>query len=65
MVFIDIQIKEPTLESLVKKKKEYKPTKMMEVKEACSQLLQAIGNETIPGNKSKLYLVMNIYLFFN
>lgn len=42
LFFIDIQVKEPTWESLTKKKKEYQPSRFMEVKQACSQLLEII-----------------------
>lgn len=42
LFFIDIQVKEPTWESITKKKKEYQPSRFMEVKQACSQLLQII-----------------------
>lgn len=41
-IFIDIRVKEPTWESITKKKKEYQPSRFMEVKQACSQLLQII-----------------------
>jgi hypothetical protein len=38
----DIRIKEPTLESLTKKKKEYQPPHFMSVREAAGQLLEII-----------------------
>lgn len=40
--FVDIKVKEPTLESLVKKKKQYMPPRFMSVSEAAQQLLQII-----------------------
>ncbi|XP_050439421.1 diphthine methyl ester synthase [Adelges cooleyi] len=43
LCLLDIQVKEPTWESITKKKKEYQPSRFMEVKEACSQLLQIIN----------------------
>jgi diphthine synthase len=39
---IDIHVKEPTLESLTKKKKEYQPPRFMSVSEAAVQLLEII-----------------------
>lgn len=38
----DIRVKEPTLESLTKKKKEYQPPHFMSVSEAAGQLLEII-----------------------
>lgn len=40
--FSDIKVKEPTLESLTKKKKEYMPPKFMSVQEAARQILKII-----------------------
>lgn len=40
--FIDIRVKEPTLESLTKKRKEYQPPRFMSVSEAAEQLLDII-----------------------
>lgn len=40
--FVDIKVKEPTLESLTKKKKEYMPPRFMSVSEASQQLLEVI-----------------------
>lgn len=39
---LDIRVKEPTLESLMKKKREYQPPRFMSVAEAAQQLLQII-----------------------
>jgi hypothetical protein len=40
--FIDIRVKEPTFESLTKKRKEYQPPRFMSVNEAAEQLLEII-----------------------
>lgn len=42
LCLLDIKVKEPTLESLMKKKREYMPPKFMSVSEAADQLLQII-----------------------
>lgn len=42
LCLLDIKVKEPTLESLTKKKKEYMPPKFMTVSEAADQLLKII-----------------------
>lgn len=47
--YLDIKVKEPTLESLTKKKKEYMPSKFMSVSEATEQILQIIDNEKLEG----------------
>lgn len=39
---LDIKVKEPTLESLTKKKKEYMPPRFMSVAEASQQILEII-----------------------
>lgn len=43
LCLLDIKVKEPTLESLTKKKKEYMPPKFMSVSEASQQLLAIIS----------------------
>lgn len=48
--FSDIKVKEPTLESLTKKKREYLPPLFMSVKEASKQLLEIL--ETHSNNES-------------
>lgn len=48
--FIDIKVKEPTLESLTKKKREYMPPKFMSVSEACSQILKIIEKLQLSGD---------------
>lgn len=42
LCLLDIKVKEPTLESILKKKKVYMPPKFMSVAEAAEQLLQII-----------------------
>ncbi|KAE8742823.1 hypothetical protein FOCC_FOCC011561 [Frankliniella occidentalis] len=44
---VDIKVKEPTLESMTKKKKEYMPPRFMSVSEASQQLLKIIQNERL------------------
>lgn len=46
---IDIQVKEPTLESLMKKKVVYKPPRFMTVAEAADQLLQIVRRKRDEG----------------
>lgn len=52
-LFLDIQVKEPTWESLTKKTKVYQPPRFMEVNQACSQLLQIIDNNDYEGKNCK------------
>ncbi|XP_026669043.1 diphthine methyl ester synthase isoform X1 [Ceratina calcarata] len=59
LCLLDIKVKEPTIESIVKKKREYMPPQFMSVSEAAVQLLQIIEDrkETqVPGalNESSL-----------
>lgn len=42
LCLLDIKIKEPTIESIAKKKKEYMPSQFMSVSEAATQLLKII-----------------------
>lgn len=42
LCLLDIRVKEPTLESLMKKKKEYQPPRFMSTQEAVDQLIQII-----------------------
>lgn len=42
LCLLDIKVKEPTLESLTKKKKEYMPSKFMTTSEAAVQLIQIL-----------------------
>ncbi|KAB0804511.1 hypothetical protein PPYR_01481 [Photinus pyralis] len=43
LCLLDIKVKEPTLESLTKKKKEYMPPRFMSVSEATQQILEIIN----------------------
>ena len=49
LCLLDIRVKEPTLESLTKKKKEFQPPRFMSVSEAASQLLKIIRNKQHDG----------------
>ena len=49
LCLLDIKVKEPTLESLMKKKIEYMPPKFMSVSEAADQLLQIIQSKKESG----------------
>ena len=42
LCLLDIKVKEPTLESIVKKKKEYMPPRFMTVSEAATQLIEIV-----------------------
>lgn len=44
LCLLDIKVKEPTLETICKKKKEYYPPRFMSVAEAAKQLLEIIAN---------------------
>lgn len=46
---IDIRVKEPTLESLMKKKREYQPPRFMSVSEAAQQLLEILKRRRLDG----------------
>jgi len=54
LCLLDIKVKEPTLESLTRKKKEYMPPKFMSVSEAADQLLQIIQSKRDAGDSTKL-----------
>lgn len=45
----DIRVKEPTLESLTRKKKEYQPPRFMSVAEAAQQLLRIVDRRRESG----------------
>lgn len=49
LCLLDIKVKEPTLESMTKKKKEYLPPRFMTVNEAASQLLEILDNKLQSG----------------
>lgn len=51
LCLLDIKVKEPTMESLMKKKREYMPPRFMTVSEAADQLLQIIENKSEEGVK--------------
>lgn len=46
---LDIRVKEPTLESLMKKKREYQPPRFMSVSEAAQQLLDIVKKRRTEG----------------
>lgn len=48
-LLVDIRVKEPTLESLTKKKIEYAPARFMSVTEAADQLLQILKKKRTEG----------------
>ena len=62
LCLLDIKVKEPTTESMVKKKKEYMPSQFMSVSEAATQLLEIIRekNEGIAEEAGKM---LEKYLF--
>lgn len=49
---VDIKVKEPTLESLTKKKKEYMPPKFMSVSEASKQILDVVARKSEAGEET-------------
>lgn len=51
MCLLDIKVKEPTLESILKKKKEYMPPRFMSVNEAASQLIAILDDKIQNGDK--------------
>ncbi|XP_011687198.1 PREDICTED: diphthine synthase [Wasmannia auropunctata] len=51
LCLLDIKVKEPTLESITKKKKEYMPPRFMSVNEAASQLIAILDNKIQEGDK--------------
>ena len=60
LCLLDIKIKEQTVESMTRKKKEYMPPKFMSASEAAEQLLQIIKNKQLQEKKencSKYYLL--------
>lgn len=48
-LFLDIQVKEPIPESIIKKVKTYLPPRFMSVKEAASQLLELVKSGVTKG----------------
>lgn len=55
LCLLDIKVKEPTLESLTRKKKEYMPPRFMSVSEAADQLLEIIQSKRETGDSSLAY----------
>lgn len=55
LCLLDIKVKEPTLESMTKKKKEYMPPKFMSVSEAASQLCEIVENKRKNGEQDLAY----------
>lgn len=47
LCLLDIKVKEPTIESLMKKKKEYMPPRFMSVAEASQQLIEILKNKKL------------------
>ncbi|CAG9823355.1 unnamed protein product [Phaedon cochleariae] len=54
LCLLDIKVKEPTLESLTRKKKEFMPPKFMTVNEASKQLLEIVSRRTKAGEKPSI-----------
>ncbi|XP_046391307.1 diphthine methyl ester synthase isoform X2 [Ischnura elegans] len=54
LCLLDIKVKEPTMESLMKRKKEYEPPRFMSVAEAAHQLLQIIDKKSESSNLAYL-----------
>lgn len=52
LCLLDIKVKEPTLESMTKKKKNYMPPRFMSVAEAASQLLAVLDEKRKNGGKT-------------
>ncbi|KAJ9596950.1 hypothetical protein L9F63_012020 [Diploptera punctata] len=55
LCLLDIKVKEPTLESLCKKKKEYLPPRFMSVSEAAEQLLKIIEKKGVADSEELAY----------
>ncbi|XP_012537992.2 diphthine methyl ester synthase [Monomorium pharaonis] len=55
LCLLDIKVKEPTLESITKKKKEYMPPRFMSVNEAASQLITILDNKIQDGHKDLVF----------
>lgn len=59
-MFLDIRVKEPTLESLTKKKREYEPPRFMSVNVAAQQIINIINSRTETGISKLLQWVFVI-----
>lgn len=62
LCLLDIKVKEPTLESMTRKKKEYMPPKFMSVSEAADQLFQIIEKKKFKGDKDLAYEESTIFV---
>lgn len=62
LCLLDIKVKEPTFESMTKKKKEYMPPKFMSVSEAADQLLQIIEKKKVEGIHDLAYDESSIFV---
>lgn len=62
LCLLDIKVKEPTFESMTKKKKEYMPPKFMSVSEAADQLLQIIEKKKVEGIHDLAYDENSIFV---
>ncbi|XP_011863670.1 PREDICTED: diphthine synthase isoform X2 [Vollenhovia emeryi] len=51
LCLLDIKVKEPTLESITRRKKEYMPPRFMNVNEAAGQLMAILDNKIQDGQK--------------
>lgn len=61
LCLLDIKVKEPTLESILKKKREYMPPRFMSINEAANQLIAILDNKIQDGQKD-LGLLQQILL---
>lgn len=62
LCLLDIKVKEPTFESMTKKKKEYMPPKFMSVSEAADQLLQIVDKKKAEGIQDLAYDENSIFV---
>ncbi|XP_070494194.1 diphthine methyl ester synthase [Chironomus tepperi] len=62
LCLLDIKVKEPTFESMTKKKKEYMPPKFMTVSEAADQLLQIVEKKKSEGIQDLAYDENSIFV---
>lgn len=58
LCLLDIKVKEPTLESILKKRKEYMPPRFMSVNEAADQLMEIV-NKKIQEDRKNLGVTKN------
>lgn len=62
LCLLDIKVKEPTLESMTRKKKEYMPPRFMSVAEAAEQLYEIIENKKREGDTNLAYDESTIFV---